>query len=94
MAVWDFPCPGCGVTTSVTHAVRGDLLRSVTVQPLGLVVTAAVLLFAGWAAIGHVRGRDLWTELRGANPYRWSSLGVLVLVLSWMYKIAVVRGWF
>src|SRR5687768_6027839 len=35
--VTGFPCPFCGMTTSWTHAAHGDVLRSITTQPMGFV---------------------------------------------------------
>ncbi|MEY2397577.1 MAG: hypothetical protein QOJ00_751 [Actinomycetota bacterium] len=39
------PCPLCGMTTSVTASVRGDVIGAIAANPAGpLVVIAAVLL--------------------------------------------------
>lgn len=40
------PCPGCGLTRSVSCAARGDLTRSWHYHPFGIVVLAAVLVIA------------------------------------------------
>ena len=92
MEVWDFPCPGCGVTTSVTHAVHGEWLSALVAQPLGLALVFVAVWFAGWALLAHVRGRDLWVELNAWNWSRWGSVALLFVVLSWAYKLAKVRG--
>ena len=46
------PCPSCGMTTSFSWFVRGNLLASLYVQPMGAVL-AAPLLYAlsGWGCI-------------------------------------------
>jgi len=93
LRLWNVPCPGCGVTTAVTLAVRGQPLASLRAQPLGLVVVAVVLAFALWATARQRAGADLWHEFR-ALPWRRAGLGVGALALvAWAYKIAVVRGW-
>ena len=94
MELWNVPCPGCGVTTSVTHAVRGDLLGSLAVQPFGLVVVLSVLIFLGWALTGHLRGRDLWDDLSHIRWSRWMTIAGALMGTAWIYKTAAVRGWF
>ena len=93
LRLWNVPCPGCGVTTAVTLAVRGQPLASLRAQPLGLVVVAVVLAFALWATARQRAGADLWREFR-ALPWRRAGLGLGAFALAaWAYKIAVVRGW-
>jgi len=94
MELWNVPCPGCGVTTSVTHAVRGDLLGSLGVQPFGLVVVFGILAFLGWALMGHLRGRDLWDDLSHIRWSRWMTIAGVLMGIAWVYKTAAVRGWF
>jgi hypothetical protein len=94
MELWNVPCPGCGVTTSVTHAMNGDLPGSLRVQPFGLVVVLGVLAFFAWALLGHLRGRDRWDDLKDIRWSRWmTTLGVL-MGMAWIYKTGVVRDWF
>ncbi|MEY4773788.1 MAG: hypothetical protein RIT40_823 [Planctomycetota bacterium] len=84
------PCPGCGVTTSVTHAVQLDLASSFDTQPFGLLVALAIPLMAAWA---------LWTALRGGDCSlllaRWTSLPLVTLVAAaaafgWIWKLGSV----
>jgi len=93
LELWRVPCPGCGVTTAVTLALRGEPLESLRVQPMGLVVIATALWAAVWATSHHFRGHDLFVALH-ALP--WKILGSLLGGLAgaaWLYKIALVRGW-
>ena len=93
MELWNFPCPGCGVTTAVAHAAHGDLAGSLRVQPFGLVVVLVLLGYAGWAVTGHLRGRDLWTSLQQFRWSRWASIAGALMAVAWLYKLAVTRGW-
>ena len=94
MVAWNFPCPGCGVTTSVSHAARLELGTSLVVQPLGLVLSVGGLLFVVLALLGHLAGRDLWFELHRIDYSRWVPIGIGVALVAWVYKIGAVRGWF
>jgi hypothetical protein len=44
--LWDKPCPGCGLTTSVSAAIHGDFALSWSAHPFGL-LTYALLTLAG-----------------------------------------------
>ena len=93
VALWNVPCPGCGVTTAVTLAVHGDLARSLRTQPFGVVVLAGLGAFATACSVAGARGRDVWRELRERN---WRVLGwtlASLALVAWIYKIALVRGW-
>jgi hypothetical protein len=84
-----FPCPGCGVTTSVSLAAHGRFTEAFLNQPFGLAVALAIPLFALWAAWMHVSGRDLYRTLVGMRTARWLVPIVALLLASWIYKIAV-----
>src|SRR5262249_24346429 len=93
MRLWGFPCPGCGVTTSIALAAHGHLLAALRTQPFGRVVLASTLAAARWAVAGHARGRDLRSELARVDQHRWTRVLVTFALLAWAYKIALVRGW-
>ena len=88
---WNVPCPGCGVTTSVTLATQGRLLDSFLNQPFGFAVALAMVGFVLWAGVGHLRRRDLYDDLRALPAARWSIAIGVVAALSWVYKIWLVR---
>lgn len=87
VAMFDRPCPTCGMTTAYAHAASGDLPSAFRTQPLGAtlsVVTAAVFWLALHVALfgsrlgvftGHLtRPAVLWT-------------GLTLLLLAWGYKL-------
>ena len=80
------PCPGCGVTTSVTHAVQGRPLESLRVQPLGLLVALALPPLALWGLLVHRRGGDLYALLTESS-FPWIRLTLIVAAASWVYKL-------
>ncbi|MBM3990350.1 MAG: DUF2752 domain-containing protein [Planctomycetes bacterium] len=81
------PCPGCGVTTSVTWFVQGAPLRSLSVQPLGFSLALAGSLALPLALFATVRGVDLGERLVQV-PWRRLALPALAFIaLCWLYKI-------
>lgn len=93
MVRWNVPCPGCGVTTSMTLAAHGEIWNAFVNQPFGLMCAFAAPLLALWGLAHHLRGRDLGARLQAL---RWGKLALFVLAIatvSWAYKLALVRGW-
>lgn len=80
------PCPGCGVTTSVTHAVQGRPLEALRVQPLGLLVALLLPPLSVWALVVHRRGGDLYETL-GQTSIPWLRVLLFVAGLAWVYKL-------
>lgn len=91
--LWNVPCPGCGVTTAVALAFHGQPLASLRTQPFGLVLILAVAGFALFALRLHLARGDAYRALPHL-PWRWLAPGAtLALGLSWLYKLARMRGW-
>jgi hypothetical protein len=90
MTLWGIPCPGCGVTTSVVLAVHGRLAAALATQPFGLLLALVGTVFAVWAPLAHVSGRDLWSDLGRVAWRRLLPLAATALVLAWAYKLWAV----
>ena len=91
------PCPSCGMTTSFSWFVRGNLAASLYVQPMGtaLALAAAACVWGGFYA--GATGRPVHRLLR-LLPGRYYLLPALVLgVLAWSWKIYLhvngLDGW-
>ena len=90
--VFDFPCPGCGLTRSLLAICRGDAGGSFRFHPLGpLLFLGAVLLIARmatppahqhrWKAVG--RAGDLIGQSRG-------MIGLAALLIClWLIRLAL-----
>jgi hypothetical protein len=82
-----YPCPTCGVTTSMTEAVHGHLIRAWNAHPLG------VLLSAGLGALAVVGAWELCSG-RAKLPTGRRALGLAVGFLAvglgggWAWKVA------
>ena len=91
------PCPGCGMTTSFSWFVRGNIVASVYVQPMGAML-ATLTGCCIWAALYvAVTGRPVYRLFR-LVPARYYLMPLLVLgVLAWGWKILLrlnnLDGW-
>ncbi len=82
------PCPTCGMTTSFAHAVRGQWLRAIYVQPTGFILALGTAALAGVCLWTLAKGRWPLTTWWLITPYRF-FLGMLVLLIGgWAFKIA------
>lgn len=83
------PCPGCGMTTSFSWFVRGNVLASFYVQPMGCVL-AALCCLGFWAgAYVAITGRPIY-RLLAVIPSRYVYLPLLGLAIAaWAWKIAI-----
>ena len=70
------PCPGCGMTTSFVHFVRGDLAASVRANAAGAVMAIVFALLIPWCVTSAWFGR-LWFV---SNPF--VAGGILAMALS------------
>lgn len=78
------PCPGCGLTTSWTATIHGDLRAGFEAHPIGPVLYgvyagAAVLSFVGW-----LRGKRLRSDSKPSN------IGLIAILCS-LIGVGVVR---
>lgn len=85
-----FPCPSCGMTTSWSHAAKGQVLSAILAQPLGFVLFCAAVTMAVWGAVCAFTARPL-LALLDRLPAGGSVIFVLSLgMVSWIYKIIIM----
>lgn len=86
--LFGIPCPGCGVTTSLTLFVRGRLVESAVVQPVGFALGTVLTGAAIWLTLSAGFGRS--TVIRG--PENWAAgiaVGLAVLaIVVWLIRLS------
>ena len=90
MKLTGVPCPGCGVTTAVSHFARGELVRAFLVQPFGVLVGLSMVAVLPLALWGELARRDLGGLARRLLSPRWLAVAGAALFASWVYKLVVV----
>lgn len=87
LTTFHIPCPFCGMTTSFSLMVRGDVGAAIAAQPAGAAIfyiLAASLGLGLWIALSG--RRPLWLNSRLLNgPV--ALVGLAGLCVAWMYKI-------
>jgi len=83
-----YPCPTCGMTTSVAFAARGQFLASFRAQPAGLIFSLTVFAAIVGSFMTVCTGRR-WELGRTIGPGVWVATIVGVVVLGWLTKIVM-----
>ena len=88
------PCPSCGLTTSVAHAARLHFYESIITQPFGLIIFISAALSIP-LSIYLWRRRVPWSKLKRLPVGNLVIyLTIALFILSWLYKIAAMKGLF
>ncbi|MBI3863826.1 MAG: DUF2752 domain-containing protein [Planctomycetia bacterium] len=85
--LFNVPCPGCGMTTSFSHFVRGDVAQALRANAGGVVLAIVCVLQIPWCWWSAARGR-----LAGvADPTRFLLILVSVVagicLLNWIMRL-------
>jgi hypothetical protein len=84
--LWGIPCPVCGMTTSWSHAVKGQLLPALRASASGTLLALVALALSVWFLASAWRGAWRWIE-PAPWPVTWVILAVMGLVLlEWMLR--------
>lgn len=86
MVDWGLPCPGCGVTTSVSLFAHGRPVDAFVNQPFGFALALGAVLLPLATAVAHLRGQDLRATLKRL-PWVWLVVaGAGLFALAWAWK--------
>jgi len=78
-----WPCPSCGMTTSMAAMARGRVAEAFHAHPFGLVLFAA-LLAAATAGAAELGGRNVWARER--PRWWWVALALGLMLAGWGFK--------
>ena len=91
------PCPSCGMTTSFAWFVRGNLLASFYVQPMGLALAVIVSLTFWLALYMAISAKPAWRLVALIPAKYWLIPAMALAVFGWGWKIFIhlggIDGW-
>jgi hypothetical protein len=77
------PCPTCGMTTSWSFLMRGEILASLHANAGGVILGMLAIFAVPWSLLASIRGRYFaWTPSGSVVAWVSGSIAVLVL-LQW-----------
>lgn len=86
----NFPCPGCGLTTSFTELTHGRLLHSIDAHPLGIFIAAWLCYVFLREIIESVTGFRLRTILNQRQRDVILGTFLLALIFQWLVKLFLI----
>lgn len=91
------PMPGCGMTTSFAWFVRGNLLASMYVEPMGTLLAAATTAAVPLGLFVAITGRPVHRKLAPLVRIRTLVVAGVLAALSWGWKMIIhlrgIDGW-
>jgi hypothetical protein len=82
------PCPTCGLTRAVCHALHGHWAESVNLHPAGMLVLAVWIGWLAWSAAEAARGLTVGDTLRARLATPLLVTGAALSVASWIVRLA------
>jgi hypothetical protein len=88
LLVTGLPCPGCGLTTSFAHMIRGQIGGAFDANPFGVLLFSATAVFIALAAVGAIRGLSVLDTLFRVHAEKWMLGLAAISIVVWVAKIA------
>lgn len=84
-----WPCPGCGLTTSFSHLMHGNIVYSLKANPVGTFMAILCGVLVPWLLLSAITGRRL-----GIPDYSdWTCRAVVTMVvllfLQWGIRLGI-----
>lgn len=87
-----YPCPTCGMTTSVSAGVRGQFALAWRAHPFGLVLLGAIVALAVVGVVELATGRGSVHRLRPGLWWLWAGLAGLFGGWLWLLVTGIFDG--
>jgi hypothetical protein len=83
-------CPSCGMTTSWSHLVRGQVWDSLRANSGGTLLGLTCLILAPWSLASGVRGRWLGQPPGPAASVALTLILLAVTLVDWVIRLVLV----
>lgn len=71
------PCPSCGMTTSWSHLMRGQIVQSIRANIGGFMLGITAAIMGPWLLVSGLIGR-WWL----GTPNEWIAVGVALMIFA------------
>lgn len=92
MAVYGWPCPSCGYTTSFSLFAHLRWGQSLYNQPMGFLLALATAMVAWGGAYVALTGKPLHRLFGRFFTGKWVLAVTVLMVLAWGWKMGLVKG--
>jgi hypothetical protein len=88
-ALFNIPCPGCGMTTSFSHFVRGNVRQAALANVGGVVLALVCVAQIPWCWWSAARGRLCGISDPSRSLLIMISVVGVICVLNWALRVFV-----
>jgi Protein of unknown function (DUF2752) len=81
------PCPTCGLTRSLCHALRGEWSASLGYHPAGIALALALIGWTIWSAAEAGRGELVADRVRRQLSSAMLTSGIAISVGVWLARL-------
>ncbi|MEZ6317893.1 MAG: DUF2752 domain-containing protein [Phycisphaerales bacterium] len=92
VAMFDEPCPTCGMTTSFAYAANADFLHGLKTQPFGFLLALGTATVFWGAVHGAVTNAALGREATRLINGKTLLVAFAMLLAAWVYKLITWTG--
>lgn len=90
--VTTLPCPSCGSTRSVIALISGDLQKALSINPLGFLIAAVLLVMPFWLLYDLILRKDTFLKFykdveRFLRKPKIAFLFVSLVLINWIWNI-------
>jgi hypothetical protein len=87
-----YPCPSCGTTRAVQALFKGDLIRSLMLNPFGIIGSLGLLILPFWIGIDLATKRKsfymAYIKMETVLKQKKVAIPLIILVvLNWIWNI-------
>jgi hypothetical protein len=90
-AWYGFRCPSCGMTTSWSHMMRGQVVSAVRVNSGGALLAVVAAVCGPWMLASGVCGRWLWGPPREGPTLAVGLAIIATTLIDW--SVRLTWGW-
>jgi hypothetical protein len=88
VALWNLPCPSCGMTTAFSHFVHGQFAAALRCNAGGLLLATLATLVVPWALISAAWGRYVVRPPSERTLLLGAAVIVIVTLVGWIGRLS------
>ena len=90
--VTSLPCPSCGTTRAVSHLFNGEIMKSLYLNPFGIIVGVIMTVFPCWIIWDFIAKKqtfyNFYIKIENIIKKKKIAIPLIVLViLNWIWNI-------
>lgn len=80
--IFKIPCPGCGLTSSVMHLIKGDILGSLQYNIITIPLIINYTIFSFWYISDIIKNKQTLNGFFNKNKRLIMTTSILIFIIS------------